>query len=327
MASRKEIKPMRTRATETIRPAPRGILVALFFALGAAACGTSQSGAATTARRGSPSDSASTSATGHIVYGRFDPEGVALFTANADGTGTMPLLPGSGAEQPHWSPDGTKLAIAGFDRVVVGGVVNADGTGYHLFDSPDATLNLACVVWSPDSTRLACEGFDEAHPTRNGVYTVRATDGGDLQRVTTHRDIPCAYSPDGSRLGLIRTNPGDEEHSELLVVAVDGTSERRLVTKKVGLACDWSPDGQTILTERNGSLLLVNLNGRVTEIPDEAPGSSVATRAAFSPNGSSIIFSLDLGDQLDIYTMRVDGSDLVQITDSPADEEFGDWGP
>jgi hypothetical protein len=44
------------------------------------------------------------------------------------------------------------------------------------------------------------------------------------------------------------------------------------------------------------------------------------------PDESHIIFSLRLGSQEDIYTVRTDGSGLTQITDTDADEEFGDWG-
>jgi hypothetical protein len=29
---------------------------------------------------------------------------------------------------------------------------------------------------------------------------------------------------------------------------------------------------------------------------------------------------------MDIYTMKSDGSDLVQVTDSPTEDEFPDWG-
>jgi hypothetical protein len=47
----------------------------------------------------------------------------------------------------------------------------------------------------------------------------------------------------------------------LMVVSVDGGDERPLSAQKVGLGCDWSPDGKTILTEANGSLMLVPVDG------------------------------------------------------------------
>jgi TolB protein len=49
--------------------------------------------------------------------------------------------------------------------------------------------------------------------------------------------------------------------------------------------------------------------------------------ASFSPNGARIVFS-QTGDsgQPDIFTMRVDGSDVHQVTRTPLWESAPDWG-
>jgi tricorn protease-like protein len=106
-------------------------------------------------------------------------------------------------------------------------------------------------------------------------------------------------------------------------VNVDGSDAKLVTDEKVGLSCDWSPDGKTILSEIEGSLVLIDPAETVTRIQLE--GS--AHRGAFSPDGSHIIFSFELANQEDIYTMRTDGSELTQITNTGANEEFGDWGP
>jgi Tol biopolymer transport system component len=263
-------------------------------------------------------------AAGHIAYGRFDPAGVSLFTANADGTGVKALAPGTGGEQPHFTPDGSKIALtATSGSRIVGAVINADGTGYRAFTPATGSPNLACVFWSPDAKRLACEGFDDNNPALNGIYTVRATDGLDLRRLSNHRDIPCAYSPDGKSLVYLRYNPTDETNNDLMVMTADGGNPN-LIRKGVGLSCDWSPDGQHLLTEAHGKLLLLDLHGSGSAIP--LPLTS-AGRGSFSPDGTRIIFSGISDTKEDIYTAKVDGSDLVQITNTPArDEEFGDWG-
>ena len=51
-------------------------------------------------------------------------------------------------EQPHWSPDGSKVAVLATDRAMaVGAVVNADGTGYHAFRTPRRDQSgVRCVV-------------------------------------------------------------------------------------------------------------------------------------------------------------------------------------
>ena len=292
-----------------------------------AACGSTDAGPPSSASSSKPSVSSSRTGSapaGHISYGRFDQGVVSMFTANADGSGAKPLLPGSDGEGPKWSPDGTQLALtatnAGF---MVGSVVRADGTQQKVFQHVPAAPNMPCNIWSPDAVRMACEGFDNADPRRSGAYTVSALDGQDLIRITTHRDSPCSYSADGKRILFLRLNPKDEEHDQLMSVNVDGSDAKLVTQQRVGLSCDWSPDGETVLSEIDGTLVLIHPSGTITPIP--VRGS--AHRGAFSPDGSHVIFSLRVERQQDIYTVRTDGTELHQITNSGADEEFADWGP
>jgi Tol biopolymer transport system component len=113
-----------------------------------------------------------------------------------------------------------------------------------------------------------------------------------------------------------------------VVANIDGSGERAITDGKVGMWCSWSPDGKTILTEANGSLLLVPLDGsqpRPIRIVADAPVT--ATRGAWSPDGAWMVFSRVTSTGEDIYTVRRDGTNLHQVTDTPGqDEEFGDWG-
>jgi TolB protein len=257
-----------------------------------------------------------------------------VFTANTDGTDERALLR-SIAEGPRFSPDGRRLAVVveSPQGLIYYGFVNPDGSDPVRFDSPDPTLNLGCATWSPDGSRLACEAWDDTDVTRQGIYTVRASDGGDLMRVTTSpagmKDVnPGSYSPDGRQLVFLRGEPEDEEHLTLMVVNVDGSEERPLMAQKVGLGCDWSPDGKTILTEADGSLLLVPLDsGQPSPVRIVADAPVIATRAAWSPDGTWIVFSRVTSTGEDIYIVRKDGTNLHQVTNTPGqDEEFGEWG-
>ena len=271
---------------------------------------------------------------GRLAYGRFSPGGTHSFTANTDGTDEQRLL-SSRAEGATWSPDGSRLAVNADNPqgLLFVGLVSPDGSGYVQFHSPDPTLNLGCAPWSPDGSRLACEAWDDTDVTRNGIYTVRTSDGGDLIRVTTSpvgtKDVaPGDFSPDGRQIVFLRADPPDEEHLTLMVVNIDGTGERAITDVKVGMWCSWSPDGKTILTEANGSLLLVPLDGRQpSPIKVAANAPVTATRGAWSPDGTWIVFSRVSSAGEDIYIMRKDGTNLHQVTNTPGqDEEFGDWG-
>jgi Tol biopolymer transport system component len=271
---------------------------------------------------------------GHLVWGRYDPDGVTIMTSAEDGSGPTPLFTGMSVEQPTFSHEGSELAVAvdGKDRVTTG-IAVADGTGLRELEIGPSTFSAACVYWSPTDERLACEGWDDGDPSAQGIYTVRASDGGDLQRVTSGGAVPCGWSPDGTQIAYLRPVGGDENKSFLYVVAADGSGTPQRIGADLfsGLTCDWSPVDRTIVTEWDGSLWLVSLDGSRTPIsiatPSDGPQLS-ASRPSFSPDGRSVVFSGDAGDgQTDIYTVHVDGSDLRRITATQQGEEFADWGP
>ena len=213
--------------------------------------------------------------------------------------------------------------------------MNPDGSHFTPFKNPDRTLNLGCTGWSPDGLRLACgvSAWSKADQTRNGIYTVRATDGRDLIRVTNPGDAfdgPGDYSPDGRQIVFVRTITLDDELGTLMVVNVDGSNSQALTDQKVGLNNRWSPDGLTILTDLGGSLRLVPVDGGpIISIKIDASPTVTASRAAWSPDGNWIVFTgiqpTSAGE--DLYIVRKDGTNLHQITNTPGvDEEFGDWG-
>lgn len=254
-------------------------------------------------------------------------------------------MPASGAEEPQalpiegellrWSQDGQQLSVVGPSPqgLVFVGLMNRHGTDYVQFDSPDPTLNLGCSAWSPDGRWFACEGWDDADPGRDGMYTVRASDGAGLTRITTApegtHDFPCDYSPDGSRIAFIRIDLADEAHSTLMVMNADGTGAQQLTPQPVGLACRWSPDGSLILTEAEGELFVVPTSGgEPAPIRLEVASGANASRASWSPDGTQIAFSLSSsGDPFDLFVADADGSNVTRLTEtSDEHEELGDWG-
>jgi Tol biopolymer transport system component len=272
---------------------------------------------------------------GQILFARNEPPDNDLtpFTINPDGTHEFRVLPGVAAECPRWSPDGSKISVPG-------ATVNADGTGFTpLAPSPDPLLNLGCNTWSPDGSRLAVEGFNDDHPEVTGIYTVRASDGGDLLRVTPVGATPTVvigdYSPDGNRIVFLG-EPAHGRRGSLAVFTVntDGTGLRQ-ITPGVANCCpgpSWSPDGTELLFgSTRGKLLVVHPDGTgLRQIPIRTGGGlSFAFGPGWSPDGKNIVFSLFLETkgQVDIYTARADGTQLVQVTNTPDNEEFADWGP
>jgi Tol biopolymer transport system component len=263
-----------------------------------------------------------------------------LFTVAPDGSDRLKLTD-LGVGGPRWSPDGSRLIVPAFadDGRVATATMNADGSGFTVFELPGPTVNVACWGWSPDGTRLACETWDETRPHRaSGVFTVDATDGQDLRRLTKNPfgsvDLTGDFSPDGSRFAFIRFNDQRRNGNvAVFVVNADGTGVTRLTPWTMNACCSvsWSPDGDRLLFGVDGSLNTMATDGSdVTAIPLEAgEGFALAFDASWSPDGAHLVFSMYLErlGQVDIFTAAADGSDLVQLTDTRREEGFADWGP
>lgn len=280
---------------------------------------------------------------GRILFGLFDADTQSdhLFTISADGTHVLDLGvstdPGA-----HWSPDGSRILVSrtGPAALLRPATIRADGSGLTLLDATDVPLlSLACSTWSPDGARLACEGFNETgHDEIGGLYTVRSSDGGGLTRLTETRVIPVDYSPDGTQIAFFeKTN---RDFGFLAVVNIDGTGIRRITPRSFAAgSASWSPDGRWIaftaftgFSRDGGDLYLVRPDGTDRQRIDLPKDSGLVSAGSptWSPDGSWIAFrgfeesSLDA----DVYAIRVDGSDLRQITDTPGvDEGDLDWAP
>lgn len=271
---------------------------------------------------------------GRITFIRIDPvTGTkAVFVINADGSAERQLLPGN-HECPTWSPDGKKILLTtdGQDGALTMAIVSADGADIRPLKIADATLTLGCGAWSPDGSHLALEGWDDSNPTRNGVYTVRSSDGGELVRVSSSpdgaHDIPGSYSPDGAQISFVRSTVPD--HGTLYTVPAVGGSP----TKFPGFDTfwsSWSRDGKSILADgQEGGLSLVSADdGSVQTIrlrSSEGAMEHLAVGCIWSPGGEHIACAYGSGVDLDVYTMLADGCDMRRLTDDPAAEEPGGW--
>ena len=140
------------------------------------------------------------------------------------------------------------------DERVGTAIIEPDGTVVRTLEIADKSLNLVCTVWSPDDKRLACEGWDEADPSRNGIYTVRSSDGEDLQRLTTTPegvvDFPGDYSPDGAQFVFKRS--ADEENGPLMIMDLPDGEPRPVSKGGFEDPGRFSSDGASVLTSDGG---------------------------------------------------------------------------
>lgn len=293
---------------------------------------------------------------GRIAYSLALPGGGSLvYTAAPDGSDPREVpLPYANEDwgRAVWSPDGSMLLISNILRFDVNGdllpfrpgIVHPDGSDFRLLELPGNPFDAYCAAWSPDGARIICGLGVEP----NGVFSLRASDGGDPVRLTTtpagYGDQPGDYSADGSRVVFVRhklgaaRNSGQDRDNQaaLFVVRADGTGERQLtpygfVRTHEQASVAWSPDGSTILSStRDGRLFTVHPDeSGINPIPLAiGTGDYFAYGASYSPDGTRIVLSCRIGGgTTDIYSANLDGTNVERLTTSPAPERFPDWAP
>lgn len=191
---------------------------------------------------------------------------------------------------------------------------------------------------------MALEGWDDSDPSRTGVYTARASDGGDLVRVTTRpglrHDYALDYSPDGRQLVFYRAvgiDPDPHVGGSLWVVGVDGNGARRISGGAHPADwARWSPDGRKILfatqrTAPSGAMWTVSPDGSNLVELFVDPGGHFPITPTWSPNGSQILFALDpTNDEFThpdntLDVISADGTHLQQVIGTPDFKRWPEW--
>jgi hypothetical protein len=211
---------------------------------------------------------------------------VRLFTVRADGSGLRVIRGTNGASGPVFSPAGRTVAFTrSIDRetpTTVGGkrrkhgfhgasiwIVNLlTGAQRQLTPWRDGLVYVASS-FSPDGSTLLATHEDD-RLLREPEPVALAVDGSGSRRILEDGFSP-VYSPDGSRIALVRRarmfGEASEESSDLYVVNADGSGVRRLTDTpgSYEIAPSWDPSGER--------LAYVRFTLVVTVTEDERPGS------------------------------------------------------
>ncbi|OLZ63106.1 hypothetical protein AVW11_21545 [Streptomyces amritsarensis] len=181
--------------------------------------------------------------------------------------------------------------------------------------------------WSPDRRSFA---FTRSTSEGTAVWTANA-DGSNARRITSVAGGRVSWSPDGSRLAVLRTKDGVQQL--FVVVVADGTV--RQLTSGQGPVEDpaWSPDGRSIAvclqTEpENWQIHVVD-----PDDPNRAPQQVTrlphpALDPVWSPDGTTFAYTAGTygtGTQGDIRLVDADGSDDRELVAGGAHEMDPAW--
>lgn len=209
---------------------------------------------------------------------------------------------------PCLSPDGAKITFRRELNPSNVFVMNVDGT---------SAIGLAPgerAEWSPDGSKLAL------------VSDTLAVMNADATGIH-HFGVGATYvswSPDGSQLAYISNGVGGQVQHDIYTINANGTGAQRITTDQGAKhSLSWSPDGTKLVYSTSQGIIVLRVDGSA---PPTSP--CLGMDARWSPDGQRIIFVTHAYDGNDeIYSVRLDGTDLKNMSHNPAVESEPDWGP
>lgn len=273
---------------------------------------------------------------------------LAVFEVAPDGSGRKELVPAAvarrGEYHPHVSRDGRwlsfttyryggwKLALARRDGSEIARVTP---TSHYAYDGD----------FSPDGEWIAYRRVEtRGAPWFRGnleIFAIRPDGSGErnLTRSPSEDENP-SYSADGTRIVYQSFLP-ESENFEIFVMQADGSDQVNLTRSQAHeIAPAFSPDGKQIAFQRlvdddRLELFIMNadgsgvrqLEGASSAAPKADPSGNDVWKFAttFSPDGRHIAFTGMADGDRELFTVGVDGKNLVRVTRHRGDDLHPVW--
>jgi len=160
------------------------------------------------------------------------------------------------------------------------------------------------------------------------IYSARP-DGSEILQITRDGGMNsgATLSPDGRKIAFSSNRSGN---NEIWVMDRNGANPVQL-TRSMGRCSGpaWSPEGDQVAFSASadgGGIFVMAAEG--TETRRVSPRGLPASSPAWSPEGDRIAFAVDRNHHSEIWVMEADGSDPIQVTESPSGgNQHPDWSP
>lgn len=185
-------------------------------------------------------------------------------------------------------------------------------------------------LWSPNGKKIA---YAKGHEDNLEIWVMRAD--GTRKRRITHNDVldqwP-SWAPGSRRLAISRGG----SRGGIYIVSADGSHQRKLTRGDVNGYCpDWSPDGNRIAFTRFTAEDIYTIKPDGTGVRQLTIGPELDSGPLWSSDGSKVLFRrrtdtpMLTGTQIqfDLFVVDRNGSNLVQLTKTSAEEYSWGWSP
>ena len=163
-----------------------------------------------------------------------------------------------------------------------------------------------CPSWSADSKEIY---FTSARLKTLSIWRTPVQGGSGKRQITVREDandFDSSISPDGTKMVFCSLHGCKEDVlKNLFKIQIGQSSWRRWLKSKNMIPTLW-------ISNIDGSMM--------TQI-----GSGYNPR--WSPDGSKILFHKPAGDNMDIWMIKPDGTELTQLTTDSADDKDASWSP
>lgn len=266
---------------------------------------------------------------GRIVFTCTRGEYNQMCMVNRDGTGFSQLTDMEASSYyPTFTPDGGSLLFASnrngsFDLYLL------LFSEKQLFQLTDRVGNVISPDYSPDGRTIVFANRVDGNPT--SIWMVNS-DGINPRQVYQGTDtiVAVAWSPLGDKIAYAMS-VGIPQEYEIFTMDSNGKNHLRISQglKGIGGSLDWSPDGKFLLVHAGpyadkDIFRLDAFTGQSTRITNGGNNAG----ASYSPDGRFIVFnSMRNDDQADLYIMRADGNNQLQLTNHPEPDWGAQWAP